>query len=141
MKGRQVPADAQVQIRLDFLGSGAPIQVRNKAFLASQLDRYLAWGHAHGVPLLLGEFGLFRPCFENDRGGLRWVEDMVDLAAQAGLSFTYHAYHEDGFGLYRGDGVIDPSRANQPLIDLFTRKLAAGDGPPPAGSTFRKLSP
>jgi len=132
MKGRQVPADAQVQIRLDFLGSGAPIQVRNKAFLASELDRYLAWGHAHGVPLFLGEFGLFRPCFENDRGGLRWVEDMLDLAAQAGLSFTYHAYHEDGFGLYGGNGVIDPSRANQPLIDLFTRKLADGDRPPAA---------
>jgi len=92
--------------------------------LATQVNRYLAWGHAHGVPLFLGEFGLHHPCFENDRGGLRWVEDMLDLADQSDLSFTYHAYHEDGFGLYRGNGKVDPANANQGLIDLFTRKLA-----------------
>jgi endoglucanase len=40
------------------------------------------------------------------------------------LSFTYHAYHEDGFGIYRGSGTLpDTARANTPLIDLFTRTL------------------
>jgi len=124
MKGRALPAGARVQIRLDFLGSESPVTGRDKAFLATQVNRYLAWGHAHGVPLFLGEFGLHHPCFENDRGGLRWVEDMLDLADQSDLSFTYHAYHEDGFGLYRGNGKVDPANANQGLIDLFTRKLA-----------------
>jgi len=124
MKGRALPPGARVQIRLDFLGSDSPVMGRDKAYLASQMNRYLAWGHAHGVPLFLGEFGLHHPCFEEDRGGLRWVEDMLDLADQSGLSFTYHAYHEDGFGLYRGSGKIDPAKANQGLIDLFTRRLA-----------------
>ena len=123
MRGEQLPPSATVQIRLDFLGSDTPVSGRNKAFLASQLDRYLAWGRAHGVPLFLGEFGLYHPCFEDGRGGLTWVEDMLDLAENAGLHFTYHAYHEDGFGLYRGNGPVDPTRANQELIDLFTRKL------------------
>jgi hypothetical protein len=50
--------------------------------------------------------------------------DMLDLMDQHGLSFAYHAYHEDGFGIYRGGGPVDPARANQDLIALFTRKLA-----------------
>src|SRR5215471_15556903 len=100
------------------------VQARDKAFLAAELQRYVAWGRAHGVPLFLGEFGLHQPCFDG-RGGLRWVEDMLDLVEENRLSFSYHAYHEDGFGLYRGGGAIDPARANQGLIDLFTRKLAA----------------
>ena len=125
MKGRALPAGARVQIRLDFLGSDSPVTGRDKAFLETQMNRYLAWGHAHGVPLFLGEFGLHHPCFENDRGGLRWVDDMLDIADASGLSFTYHAYHEDGFGLYRGNGKVDPANANQGLIDLFTRRLGA----------------
>ena len=125
IKGANIPPSARVQIRLEFLGSDAPVMARDKAYLAAALDRYLAWGHAHGVPLFLGEFGLYKPCFEGDRGGLTWVKDMLDLAAARQLSFTYHAYHETGFGLYQGDGPVDPRRANQPLIDLFTRELSA----------------
>jgi endoglucanase len=124
MKGERLPPDARVQIRLDFLGSDAPVRARNKAFLAAEMERYLAWGRAHDVPLFLGEFGLHRPCFQDGRGGLAWVEDMLDLADQAGLSFSYHAYHEDGFGLYYGAGPVVPAHANHELIDLFTRKLA-----------------
>lgn len=123
MKGERLPAGSGVQIRLDFLDSDGPVMGRDKAFLASEFGRYVAWGHAHGVPLFLGEFGLHRPCFEDGRGGLAWVSDMLDLADAHGLSFTYHAYHEDGFGLYRGSGPVDPARANQGLIDLFTRRL------------------
>lgn len=128
MRGERLPAGAVVQIRLDFLGSDAPIRRRDRAFLAAQLDRYLAWGHAHGVPLYLGEFGLHRPCFDG-RGGLTWVEDMLDLLDERRLSFTYHAYHEDAFGIFPGSGPVDPSRGNQGLIDLFTRKLAGGGAP------------
>jgi len=75
------------------------------------------------VPLFLGEFGAHRPCFENDRGGLRWVEDLLDLADERGLSFTYHDYHDDSFGLYVGNGPVDPARGNDALIALFQRKL------------------
>ncbi len=125
MRGERLPAGARVQIRLDFLGVDGPVMGWNRDFLRAAVDRYRAWGHAHGVPLFLGEFGLHRPCFEQDRGGLVWVEDMLDLLEEDGLSFTYHAYHEDAFGIYRGNGRVDPARANQGLIDLFTRKLAS----------------
>jgi endoglucanase len=92
---------------------------------STQIDRYVAWGHAHGVPLFLGEFSVHNPCFENGRGGLAWVEDMLDLAEEHGLSFTYHDYHEDSFGLYRGKGPVDPALANNEPIQLLERKLGA----------------
>jgi endoglucanase len=87
---------------------------------------YLAWGAAHEVPLFLGEFGVYKACFLDDKGGLTWVNDVYDLASGgsprvAGLS--YHQYHEDAFALYYGSGPVDPDNANQPLIDLLTAKL------------------
>src|SRR4029079_690457 len=77
------------------------------------------------VPLFLGEWGAIRASFDEDRGGLRWVSDMLESMGARELSFTSHAYHEDGFGLYRGAGALpDPARANAVLIDLFTKTLA-----------------
>lgn len=49
---------------------------------------------------------------------------MLDLLAVRGMSFAYHDYHENAFGLYDA-GPIDESRANRPLIELLTRKLHA----------------
>jgi len=76
------------------------------------------------VPLFLGEWGAHRNSFEDDRGGLRWVADMLDVMRARRLSFTYHAYHENDFGIYRGVGARpDPAHANAALIDLFTKTL------------------
>jgi endoglucanase len=77
------------------------------------------------VPLFWGEFGAIKNAFEDERGGLRWVNDMLDLLLERQLSFTYHDYHEDSMGIFIGDkGLPDPNHANQPLIDLFRQKLA-----------------
>jgi aryl-phospho-beta-D-glucosidase BglC (GH1 family) len=92
--------------------------------LAEALQPYLDWGAANDVPLYLGEFGVIRQAFEGDRGGLLWVSDMLDLIERHGLAFTYHVYHEEAFGLYRGDGAIDPGNANHALIRLLTSRLA-----------------
>jgi len=119
-KGSALPAGAKVQVRLDFLGSSSPVTSRDRAGLETALMRYVSWGQAHGVPLFLGEYGLYRACFEQDRGGLTWVSDMRSLLAQHGLSSTYHTWHEDAFGLYWGSGAVDPTNANQPLIDLLS---------------------
>ena len=125
MRGAQVPPTATCQIRLDFFSSRAKVQDSDRAFMEQEIDAYVAWGKREKVPLFLGETGVIRFGFDDDRGGLRWVSDMLDIARARKLSFTYHAYHEDGFGIYRGSGTLpDPARANTPLIDLFTAKLA-----------------
>jgi aryl-phospho-beta-D-glucosidase BglC (GH1 family) len=97
---------------------------RNKAYLAKQLERYLAFGRKNNVPLYLGEFGLIQECFKENKGGLNWVSDMLDLLQENQIHFTYHVYHEDNFGLYAGYGKpVDPNKANTALINLFSQKL------------------
>ena len=97
---------------------------RNKAYLEHLLNQYLAFGRKHQVPLYLGEFGLYKDCFENDKGGLTWVGDMLDILKKEKVHFTYHVYHEDNFGIYYGYGKnIDPAQANNALIKLFQEKL------------------
>jgi endoglucanase len=124
MRGERVPADARAQMRIDLVGSKHPLATRDRAYLAANLDAYLAWGKKHDVPLYLGEFGLNKACFEGDKGGVRWVADMLDLLNERRLSFTYHAWHEDAFGVFRGDGPIASTTPNEPLLKLFHDKLA-----------------
>ena len=125
MKGQAVPAKATCQIRIDFYSARAPVFPLDKSFLAYEMDAYVNWGKRQHVPLFLGEFGVVRQTFEADRGGLRWVDDMLDLIAQRQLNFTYHDYHETYMGLFYGDNSLpDPAQANQALLDLFKAKLA-----------------
>jgi len=124
MKGHDIPSGAECQLSLSFFSSKVPMHGLDRDFLAAELDAYVAWGRRRGVPLYLGEWGSIRQSFEEDRGGLRWAEDMLDLLAERRLHFAFHDYHEDAMGLYWGEGQLpSPERANQPLIELFTRKL------------------
>ena len=53
-------------------------------------------------------------------GGLRWANDVIDLLLERKLNFSWHAYHEDFFGLYYGDGSLpDPGNANTPLSSVI----------------------
>lgn len=111
--------------RLEYY-SGGTVATRNKAALAAELERFVAWGRANDVPLYLGEFGLIYHCFENDRGGLNWVNDMLDLLLENDVSFTYHSYHEWSFPIFQSDPTVtlpDLADANVPLIELFQAKL------------------
>jgi endoglucanase len=126
MKGVSAQSGNGSRLRLDFESSpsGARPMRRDKDGMAALLAPWVAWGRAQGVPLYVGEIGLNRACFEGGRGGLRWAEDMIDLLRANDLHFTWHAYHEGAFGLYRNDaGLPDPSQANDGLIALFRRTL------------------
>jgi len=132
MKGTNLPAGAAARLRLDLVGSSTPVRARDKAGLHDMMAPYLAWGAAHGVPLFMGEFGVYKACFADGKGGLDWVRDVYDLATGDGAAgpppiaaLSYHQYHEDAFALYYGSGPVDPNNANQPLIDLMTSKLGA----------------
>ena len=71
-----------------------------------------------------GEFGVINNCFKDDKGGLNWVSDMLDIFTKYNVHYTYHAYHEDAFGLYYGyNSTIDYNYSNMSLIKLFKTKL------------------
>ena len=86
MKGTNLPAGAIARMRLDLVGSSTPVRVRDKAGLRDMMAPYLAWGTTHDVPLFLGEFGVYKACFANDKGGLAWVGDVYDLATGDGAA-------------------------------------------------------
>jgi endoglucanase len=124
MKGENVAATSACKIRIDFLKTNDPIYKRDKAYMEFAINKYANWGQAKNVPVYMGEFGAGNPCFQNGKGGLQFVTDVIDITKASNIHFTYHAYHESSFGIYYGDsGLPNPALANQPLIDLFTQKL------------------
>jgi endoglucanase len=124
MKGVNIASAAACKLRIDFTTTNDPILSRNKQLLESIVGKYINWAVAKNVPLYMGEFGAGIHCFQNNKGGLQWVTDMLDIAKVNNLHFTYHVYHEDSFGLYYGYGTLpNPSSVNQPLIDLLKSKL------------------
>ena len=67
---------------------------------------------------------LIKQAFEDGRGGERWVGDMLDLLLARKMSFTYHDYHEDHFGLYLGEGKLPTDKQlNKPLYEVLKKKL------------------
>ena len=123
MKGENNTNDFVGKFRLDFQKVNGPIYKRNKDFLDSYLSRITDWAKSKNAALYMGEFGAGTPCFKNDKGGLIWVSDMVDLLKKRNIHFSYHSYHESAFGLYYGSGLPDPKNVNQPLVDWFTNNL------------------
>jgi endoglucanase len=124
MKGENVSTQANCSIRIDFLNTTKPIYGRNKQYMEYAINKYAIWAQQKNVPVYMGEFGAGNPCFQNGKGGLQFVNDVIDITKASNIHFTYHAYHESSFGIYYGDsGLPDPAQANQPLIDLFTQKL------------------
>ena len=124
MKGENVAQNSNCKIRIDFTTTNDPIIKRNKQMLENSLKKYIDWSNIKNKPIYMGEFGAGSNCFQNNKGGLQWVTDMIDIAKTSEIPFTYHAYHEDSFGIYFGGNILpDSNNSNQPLIDLFKEKL------------------
>lgn len=122
MKGVGI-TDESGQITIEFgeLPEGEEFVPVDKNYLEDTLLSYIEFGTTHNVPMNVGEFGLTKWCFKNNKGGLTWVSDMLELFEQNGVNFQYWDYHSDDFGLYQNiAGLPDPALANQELIDLFT---------------------
>jgi hypothetical protein len=95
----------------------------DRDYLARELAPYFAFGREQNLPLYLGEFGVIRQGFEAGRNGTGWVSDVIDLARGAGVSFTYHTFHEEPFGLYGNAAGAIPGERNEKLWQLFGEKL------------------
>lgn len=120
MKGENLVSSASGKLLLNFYAASGPVFKRNKAYLEAKIGEIVDWAKTNNVALYMGEFGAGYPCFQNNKGGLQFVRDMVDINKKNNIHFTYHVYHEDNFGLYLGGALPDPNNVNQPLINLFT---------------------
>jgi endoglucanase len=123
-KGKQSQPRGASFIRIDFFTYEGDLGTFDKAALAAGLDAFVAWQKTHGLPLGVVAFGTGIPTFADNRGGLTWVSDMIDLMFERDLPFAYHLYHSNEWGIYaNADGLPDPNAVNQPLVDLLTAKL------------------
>ena len=127
IKGENITPKSESAFRLDFWKAAqndGVLTLRNRDGLARHLQGFIDWGKQQRVPMYVGEFFAGRPTFDNDKGGLRWVEDMIDLFKANNCHFAYKEYRGDDSGLYAAHGgPSDPDTVNQPLIDLLTREL------------------
>ncbi len=114
------------EIRID-LAKATNISYFNKEYLEKALQPYIQFSERNEVPLYLGEFGVIRHGFEEERNGEGWVADMIDLCNKYDLGFNYHAYHEGPFGLYQSDAYILPAEKdiNKALREVFRQKLTS----------------
>ena len=123
IKLEKASSAAKVQLRMEFY-TASDINYADKAWLEQDILKSLEFGIKHNVPMYLGEFGCIKACFDEDRGGDRWVSDMLDICNKYDLSYNYHTFHESGFGLYLNDSDKLPDKLNKPLYDIFKKKLA-----------------
>lgn len=126
MKGENIPTGSNVAITTEFQHSpsGQSASVRNYDNIKNQIESYADYIQQMGYPVYFGEFGVARNAFEDDKGGERWVADVLDIFDNLGFHYTYHSYREDAFGYYTGwDGQIDRSTRNDKLYNVFVEAL------------------
>jgi len=111
-----------VRIRLDIYSSES-IYSRDKDYLKTVFEPYLKFSKENNVPLYLGEFGSISDSFKKNRGGERWVADVIDICRKNNINFNYHTYHEEAFGLYQNTSNSLPANPNKLLMKVFESKL------------------
>ena len=117
-----LPEGGGADIRADF-ALVEKIFSSGREYIFNGLSELTEFSKKNNVPVFLGEFGADAESFKDDRGGERWVEDVLDYCTENGLSFSYHAYHEPMFGFYPEDTSSLPQHRNEALAKLFAEKL------------------
>lgn len=121
MKGQGVTDDS-CQMTLEFtkLSDGQSMKWRTADYLKSEIFRYIETANKNNRPFNVGEFGLIKWCFKDNKGGLNWVSDVVNILKRYGISFQYYDYHSNDFGVYNNDDELPgDSNGNTQLIELF----------------------
>ncbi len=92
-----------------------------KAYVERALSQYAAAGARLGRPVFLGEFGVTKAAYDGDLGAKVWTKDVADVAMAAGIHLTYHAFHEDTYGVYLGWMTnLDPGYVNQGSLGVVS---------------------
>ncbi len=101
VRAANVSRSSLIRLRLDEY-QAASVLTGGREMLEHSLQDALAFSGQSGCPVYCGEFGAGIHCFEEGRGGERWVADILDLFREYGISFNYHSYYDGAFGLYFG---------------------------------------
>jgi endoglucanase len=126
-KGKNLDPGARCQFTLGFYrpGPDGTVTPRGRAELEALLTRRLEFGKAHAVPMMVSEFGSMRSCFDDGRGGLNWLTDMVSLLDEHQLDYVFFSYHSAYMGIYGDETKLpNPDSELVPITDFFRSHLA-----------------
>ena len=107
-----------------------PNEELNKDFLRAELENRISFLEENNVPIIVAEFGTNVRSFEDGKGGLSWVSDVIDLFNEKNIGYTFYAYHGVSFAINTISPIdfdfdelpgVDPEKINQPLIDLLSQ--------------------
>ncbi|MBN2048589.1 MAG: cellulase family glycosylhydrolase [Anaerolineaceae bacterium] len=76
----------------------------NRDTIVARFLRGVEVADQHGLPLNLGEFGLWQN--SNNEAGFRWLRDVLSVCEELGISWTVWSYGKgaDGYGVINADG-------------------------------------
>lgn len=112
---------ATIRPRVD-IWKAESISFLNRDFLDKNIKIYADFSEKYNVPVYCGEFGTGTASFRHDKGGDRWVSDVIDILKKYRISYNYHTYHEESFGLYMNSSEERPADKNELLYEVLCRK-------------------
>jgi hypothetical protein len=74
-------------------------------YLTFYLKRQLEFGEAQSAPMAVWAFGALKICYEDGRGGLQWLSDVVDLFDETGVHWTLWGFYDENFGISKNEDV------------------------------------
>lgn len=122
IKVENAKSSSSVMPRIDY-ALAEDISKLDKNYLEKEILANIRFGIDNNVPMYMGEFGAAITACLYDRGGERWVSDMLDICEEYNVHFTYHTYHEQTFGLYMNPATELPNDKNEELAQVFKDKL------------------
>ena len=112
-----VADDAQnTNITLQFIPCTANVRHHDKDFLDANIKAYANVAEERQIPFYVGEFGLYKYAFFEtntsnpaEKGAGQYIRELISVFNKYNLAYSYHCYHEDGFGLYCDGWTSVPS--------------------------------
>lgn len=77
--------------------------IRDETYLIERMQPLLELRNTYNVPVFVSEFGLIHHCFEQGRGGLQYVQDVVAFLEQEMIGFTYWDFQSTVMGAFQSD--------------------------------------
>ncbi len=119
-----------ISLEIGALPEGGERIPVDRSYLEDDLLAWSEFGAVNNVPINIGEYGMMRWCYEDDRGGPRLLRDLTELMIENDLSFQLYDYHSVDYGLYPNiTGLPDPAVARQDAIDILTELLNTPPAP------------
>lgn len=111
------------------LPAGASRVPFDRAYLESEILRWIDRIRDLDAPVNVGEFGLTEGCFDG-RGGVAWARDMIEIFERQGFNYQYHDYDGRLFWFMWTGYDARETAATREVADLFR---ARSDTPERAG--------